>query len=79
MTQQARYETMLSYVEHPVDIRSGSGYPTVYQQASDIGGTFTRIKYGLPDQSVANFSPCLISHKGHRLITWRNQPEGFHI
>ena len=51
MTQQARYETMLSYVEHPVDIRSGSGYPTVYQQASDIGGTFTRIKYGLPDQA----------------------------
>tara|TARA_R100000734_G_C3318814_1_gene113471 strand:- start:1392 stop:2504 length:1113 start_codon:yes stop_codon:yes gene_type:complete len=77
VTQQTRYDTTLSYVEHPVDIRSATGYPTVYQQASDIGGTFTRIKYGLPDQTVANFSPCLISHQGHRLITWRNQPEAF--
>ena len=77
MNQQIRYDTALSYLEQPVNIRPSTGYPTIYQQASDIGGTFTRIKYGLPDQTVANFSPCLTAHKGHRLIAWRNQPEPF--
>lgn len=75
--QNSRFETALSYVKHPVNIRNATGYPTVYQQASDLGGEFTRIKYGLPDQTIANFSPCLITHEGHRLLAWRNQPEPF--
>lgn len=75
--QHRRYSTALSYVEHPVNIRSTTGYPTVYQQADDLGGEFIRIIKGLPQGSVANFSPCLLHRKGHRLLSWRSQPEPF--
>ena len=58
-------------------LRSSVGYPTVFQQAEDIGGTFTRITKGLPEGNVANFSPSLIKHRGSSLIAWRSQPEFF--
>jgi len=75
--QHIRHSTSLSYVQHPVNIRPKTGYPSVYQQAEDIGGVFTRINRGLPDQAIANFSPCLLHHKGHRLLSFRSQPEPF--
>jgi len=76
-TQHVRHNAALSYLEHPVNIRPATGYPNVYQQAQDIGGEFTRIRWGLPDQAIANFSPCLLNHKGHRLLSFRSQPEPF--
>ena len=75
--QQLRYQTTLKYTQVPVNIRSKRGYPTVYQQADDIGGKFSRIYWGLPENSVANFSPCLVNHQGHRLISFRSQPQPF--
>jgi len=54
-----------------------NGFPSVYDQAYDIGGEFTRITEGLPHKSHANFSPCVIKHKGATLIAWRSQPEPF--
>ena len=75
--QHVRHTTALSYLELPVNIRSQNGYPTVYQQAEDIGGEFTRIRWGLPDGAIANFSPCLTIKDEHRLISFRSQPEPF--
>lgn len=75
-TQFTRYSTALKYVQHPVQVRAG-GLPTVYQQAEEIGGKFTRIFWGLPEGSIGNFSPSLINRDGHRLISWRSQPEPF--
>ena len=75
--QQLRYQTTLKYTQVPVNIRSKRGYPTVYQQADDIGGKFSRIYWGLPENSVANFSPCLVNHQGHRLVSFRSQPQPF--
>ena len=77
MLQFNRFATSLKYTQLPVNIRSKHGYPTVYQQAEDIGGKFTRIYWGLPENSIANFSPCLLYHEGHRLISFRSQPEPF--
>jgi len=74
--QRIRYATSLQYTKIPLKIRTKS-VPTVYQQADDIGGKFTRINWGLPENSIANFSPCLFNHKGHRLISFRSQPEPF--
>jgi len=76
-TQLIRYKTALSYLQHPVNIRPKVGYPTIYQQAEDIGGEFTRINHGLPKGNVANFSPCILRKGDHRLISWRSQPEPF--
>lgn len=75
--QHVRHSASLSYLELPVNIRPKTNYPTVYQQAEDIGGEFTRIRWGLPDQAIANFSPSLLYHKGHRLLSFRSQPEPF--
>jgi hypothetical protein len=72
-----RHTTALKYLQIPINIRQKNGYATVYQQADDIGGKFTRINWGLPDQAIANFSPCLLTHKGHKLISFRSQPEPF--
>ena len=59
-----RFQTTLKYTQIPVNIRSKTGYPTVYQQADDIsGGKFSRIYWGLPEKAVANFSPCLVIHE----------------
>lgn len=53
------------------------GIRSVYEQAHEIGGTFTRISSGLPAESFANFSPCVIQHRGSTLISWRSQPKHF--
>ena len=53
------------------------GIPNVYRQAEALGGTFTRIIKGLPEKSVANFSPSIIKHGDRTLIAWRTQPEPF--
>ena len=72
-----RYNAMYTRVLHPVRTPVKSGFPTVYQQAEELGGTFTRIQKGLPENSIANFSPCVLQHKGSMLIAWRSQPEPF--
>ena len=72
-----RYNAMYTRVVYPVRTPVKSGFPTVYQQAEELGGTFTRIQKGLPENSVANFSPCVLKHKGSMLIAWRSQPEPF--
>jgi len=72
-----RYRTVYSDVVQRAFAPTESGYPTVYSQAYDLGGTFTRITKGLPEDSVANFSPCVINHKGATLVAWRSQPEHF--
>ena len=54
-----------------------NGIPSVFEQAYELGGTFTKINTGLPEGSHGNFSPCLINHKGADLISWRSQPESF--
>ena len=76
-TQLHRYRTTLSNVLHPLNIKSKQGFPTVYQQANELGGTFTRITNGLPKTAVANFSPSVLKHKGATLLAWRYQPEPF--
>lgn len=77
MTQFHRYRTYNNRVLRRAFAPTKSGFPSVYDQASDIGGTFTRISYGLPEGSFANFSPCVVSHRGSSLIAWRSQPEHF--
>ena len=67
------YDTSVIKAFAPVQ----TGFPSVYDQAYEIGGTFTRINKGLPEKSVANFSPCVIQHRGSTLIAWRSQPENF--
>ena len=77
-TQHIRYHASLSNTCYPIkNVVSDNRLPTVYQQADDLGGQFTRILRGLPFRSIANFSPSLIRHKGHELIAWRSQPEPF--
>jgi hypothetical protein len=76
-TQMHRYRTTLSHVLHPINIKVKQGFPTVYQQADELGGTFTRITAGLPKNAVANFSPSILKHKGATIIAWRCQPEPF--
>ena len=56
---------------------SKTGTPSVFEQAYDLGGKFTKITTGLPKGSHGNFSPCLIRHKNADLISWRSQPESF--
>lgn len=78
MTDQFhRFNNFRRRVLHPLTIPSPTGFPTVYRQAQDLGGTFTRITTGLPDKAVANFSPCIIKDKNAYLIAWRAQPEPF--
>lgn len=76
-TQHMRYTTALSYCQFPVNIRPKTGYPSIYQQCQDLGGEFIRINHGVPAGNVANFSPCILHKNGHRLISWRSQPEPF--
>jgi len=77
VTQFHRYRTYNNRVLTRAFAPTSSGYPSVYDQAQDIGGTFTRISAGLPQNSFANFSPCVINHRGSTLIAWRSQPEHF--
>jgi hypothetical protein len=57
--------------------RPSSGIPSIYTQADNLGGKFTRINYGLPQGAVANFSPCILKHNDKTYIAWRSQPEPF--
>lgn len=72
-----RYKALKNRVLYPLRNPRPKGIPTVYQQAEEIGGTFTRITKGLPEDSVANFSPSLIKHRGSTLVAWRSQPQHF--
>jgi len=72
-----RYRTVYDKVVQKAYTPSNSGFPSVFDQAYDIGGSFTKITSGLPEGSVANFSPCVIKHKEATLIAWRSQPEHF--
>jgi hypothetical protein len=72
-----RYRTYHNRAVKTVFTPTTSGYPSVYEQARNIGGTFTRITNGLPERNVANFSPCVLKHKNSTLIAWRTQPEPF--
>lgn len=72
-----RYRTVLNQSVLKAFAPTKSGFPSVYEQAYEIGGTFTKISSGLPENSVANFSPCVVSHRGSTLVAWRSQPEHF--
>jgi predicted GH43/DUF377 family glycosyl hydrolase len=65
-----------SHVLYPLK-REESGIPSIYRQAEQLGGEFTRILRGLPKNNVANFSPSVIKHHGKTYIAWRSQPEPF--
>jgi len=76
MQSQTRYFHLYSDVVHPIK-GFGTGVPTVYEQAEDLGGKFTRIVKGLPKGSVANFSPSIEVFNDTVYIAWRSQPEAF--
>jgi predicted GH43/DUF377 family glycosyl hydrolase len=76
-TQFHRYRTYHNNVIRRAFAPTKSGLPSVFDQAYDIGGTFTKISSGLPENSFANFSPCVTRHRGATLIAWRSQPEHF--
>lgn len=72
-----RYRTYYNQSVIRAFAKTKNGYPSVFEQAYELGGTFTRINKGLPENSVANFSPCVTQHHGSTLIAWRSQPEHF--
>lgn len=72
-----RFNHVNSDVLFPLKGVPQKGVPSIYRQADALGGTFTRILHGLPEYSVANFSPSIIRHKDKTLIAWRSQPEPF--
>lgn len=77
MTQFHRYRTYNNNAVVRSFASTKSGFPSVFDQAHDLGGSFTRITSGLPEGSFANFSPCVIQHRGSTLIAWRSQPKHF--
>ena len=77
VTQFHRYRTYFDRVVTQAYFPHATGHPPVAIQAEEIGGVFTRISKGLPDQSVCNFSPSLLQNDKHKLILWRSQPESF--
>ena len=77
MTQFHRYRTLNNRVLQRAFSPASSGFPSVFDQAYELGGTFTRITSGLPEGSFANFSPCVINHRGATLVAWRSQPKHF--
>ena len=76
MQSTTRYYHAHSHVLHPIKTPA-VGIPNVYTQANNLNGTFTRIAYGLPEGSVANFSPCILRKNDKTFIAWRSQPEAF--
>jgi hypothetical protein len=77
VTQFHRYRTYHNSVVRRAFVPTKKGFPSVFDQAAEIGGTFTKITSGLPDESFANFSPCVVQHHGATLIAWRSQPKHF--
>lgn len=76
MQSTTRFFHAHSSVLYPIK-RPTTGIPDVYTQANNLNGVFTRINYGLPEGSVANFSPSILKHKNKTYIAWRSQPEPF--
>lgn len=76
-TQLHRYRTTLNNLLHPTKVRAKIGFPTVYQQADELGGSFVRITKGLPEGAIANFSPSILRKDDKTIIAWRSQPEPF--
>jgi predicted GH43/DUF377 family glycosyl hydrolase len=76
MQGSTRFFHMYNYVVQPIK-RETEGVPDVYTQAENLNGRFTRISHGNPENSVANFSPSILRHKGTTYIAWRSQPEPF--
>ena len=76
MQSTTRFFHAYSSVLYPIK-KPTLGIPNVYTQAEALGGTFTRINYGLPAGSVANFSPSVLKHNDKTYIAWRSQPEPF--
>lgn len=76
MQSSTRYFHAHSHVLHPIK-RPYKDIPDVYTQADNLGGKFTRIAYGLPHNSVANFSPSILRRDDKTYIAWRSQPEAF--
>ena len=76
MQSQTRYFHLYSDVLLPVRT-TVKGVPTVYEQAENLGGKFTRIVKGLPKDSVANFNPSIVKSNNTTYIAWRSQPEAF--
>jgi hypothetical protein len=76
MQSTTRFFHTHSSVLFPIK-RASSGIPNVYTQAEKLNGRFTRINYGLPEGSTANFSPSILRHNGKTYIAWRSQPEPF--
>jgi len=71
-----RFFHKYSNVIYPTKVDQ-EGVPDVYTQAENLGGKFTRIVHNLPQNSVANFSPCILKHKDSTFIAWRSQSEPF--
>lgn len=71
-----RFYHTYSSALHPITCEQ-PGIPDVYTQARALNGTFTRINKGLPEGSVANFSPSLLFTNNKTYIAWRSQPEPF--
>ena len=76
MQSTTRFFHAHSSVLYPIK-RPTTGIPSVYEQAEKLNGKFTRINYGLPEGSVANFSPSILFHNHKPYIAWRSQPEPF--
>ena len=51
-----RFRHVNSDVTFPIK-KECEGIPSVYRQAENLKGSFTRIVYGLPEDRVGNFSP----------------------
>ena len=77
MQSTTRFFHKYSHVLHPIKHNDWLDAPNIYEQAEDLGGKFTRITRGNPPNSVANFSPSILQHKGTTYIAWRSQPEPF--
>lgn len=76
MQSQSRYFHLYSDVLYP-NKNIDKGVPTVYEQAENLGGKFTRIVRGLPPGHVANFNPSIVRFNNSIYIAWRTQPEAF--
>ncbi|MBM4229151.1 MAG: hypothetical protein FJ184_00210 [Gammaproteobacteria bacterium] len=76
MQSTTRFFHAHSSVLYPIK-RQTTGIPDVYTQANNLNGVFTRINYGLPEGSVANFSSSILKHKNKTYLAWRSQPEPF--
>lgn len=71
-----RYFHKHSHCLYPVKTRSSLDL-NVYEQAEQLGGSFTRISKGLDPKISFNFNPTIHIEDGKTWIAWRAQPEPF--